>query len=263
MKARYRASLFRNRRQVGVGNIAVASISRIRRDTLGSPRRSDTMQAENFEPGTPRARHPLTAHAARTGVRRLARRRGIERVYHFTRVENLASIRAHGLLSRSQQAERGIEAVVNDHDRHDGHLDRISASIGFPNTRLLQAWRAIHPSARWAVIVLSPVVLWEHDCLFCPGNAASRRCRAMPTEALRGAAALERLFDRGALNWSAPATREDWPTDIQAEVLVQGEIPASRIACIYFERPSIMQSWRDRLPSKLLRACPRYFGARS
>jgi hypothetical protein len=220
------------------------------------------MHVEIIETQAPRAGAVPNRRRASRGIRRAVRRRGIERLFHFTRVENLPSIRAHGLLSRKQLAERGIEALVNDHDRHDGHLDRISLSIGFPNTRLLQAWRAIHPSARWAVLVLRPVVLWHHDCLFCPGNAASRRFRAMAPEQLRGLAAFQRLFKR-VVSDDVPTRRRDWPTDVQAEVLAGGTIDPSLIDCIYFERPSVMSGCRSTLPPALLRANPRYFGARS
>lgn len=220
------------------------------------------MHAEIIDTHAPQAGAVPIRRRARRGIRRAILRRGIARVFHFTRVENLESIRAHGLLSRKQLAERGIEALVNDHDRHDGHLDRISVSIGFPNTRLLRAWRAIHPSARWAVLVLRPVVLWDRDCLFCPGNAASRRFRAMAPEQLRGVAAFERLFEQLAPG-DEPAHRQDWPADVQAEVLVGDAIESSMIDCIYFERPSVMSGYRGALPPALLRANRRYFGARS
>jgi len=251
------------RRRRGIRNIAVGSIGRLQRHTVGRSSGSQLMQARfNGSQALPAPTSPAQYHAMR-GIRRAVLRRGISRLFHFTRVENIESIQQHGLLSRRLLSERGVEAVVNDLERRDGHLDRISVSVGFPNSRLMKAWKMMNPTAVWAVLALRPVVLWDQDCLFCPGNAASRRIQAMAPEALRGAAALEELFRRDMPAAVAEKDRQDWPTEVQAEVLVHGAIDPSRIECIYFERPSVLRRFSGTLPHELLRANPGFFGARS
>ncbi len=188
--------------------------------------------------------------AASDAMRRAAAVHGITRLVHLTRVENVAGIFHHGLLSRRQLKRRGVDALINDFERHDGHLDHVCLSVTWPNWRLLRAWQLRYPGASWAMLIIRPNLLWEADCLFCPTNSASARMRCRDPGSLRGCKAFEGMFDQ-------PGSR---PADVQAEVLVPGSVATNRIECVYFDRPSVMKAASTGLPPTWLRASPRWFG---
>lgn len=198
--------------------------------------------------------------ARRKGVRRLAEARGIKRLVHLTRVENIASIYHLGLHSRHHLQCYGIKALINDFERHDGHLDHVCLSLTRPNWRLLRAWQGRYPGARWALLVIRPQVLWENDCLFCPTNSASARVRHADLDDFRGARAFGRLFADGSRHSGSACFGDAMTTDVQAEVLVPDGIGRDQIECVYFDRPSVLKAAATGLPLPWLRANRRWFG---
>ena len=111
-------------------------------------------------------------------IRDFCTERGIETLVHFTRFENLESILNKGLMSRKELEKWDSEnqPVFNDSQRLDQCPDSISLSISFPNYKMFFPYRQKN-TAKWAVILLKPDILWEMDCAFCMDNAASSLIR--------------------------------------------------------------------------------------
>ncbi len=157
--------------------------------------------------------------------------RGIDFVWHFTRLSNLPSILANGLINRRQLTLTGATAEFNDQYRLDGCEDAICCSISHPNYKMFYRLRQENPDVEWVVIALKPSILWEKDCAFCTSNAASSEVTSIPIEKRKGEAAFNKLFDefpqkppRATLGIS-----DSCPTNPQAEVLVFGHIETSYI----------------------------------
>lgn len=157
--------------------------------------------------------------------------KGIEYVFHFTRLDNLVGIFAHGLIGRLHIENLGVSSWFNDEYRFDGQPDAICCSLGHPNYKMFYRLRRETPNAEWVVIVLRASILWEKDCAFCATNAASNSVVGIPIAQRRGAAAFNRLFDEvpGKPLRSVLNIPNFCPTDPQAEVLVFGNIETGYI----------------------------------
>ncbi|PLS82109.1 MAG: hypothetical protein CYG59_05010, partial [Chloroflexi bacterium] len=134
-----------------------------------------------------------TEHRKAT-IQRQCQERCIRALMHFTRVDNLPSILAHGLLPRDT-LERGPfpTAVFNDHERLDNCHDAVCLSIGFPNYKMFYPLHKDSPHD-WVVLEIDPRVLWEKDCAFCCENAASDAVRTIPIVDRKTATAFAHLF---------------------------------------------------------------------
>lgn len=161
----------------------------------------------------------------------LVEARGIDFVWHFTRLSNLPSILVNGLINRVQITFSGMQSEFNDHCRIDGQQDSICCSIAHPNYKMFYRLRQENPDVEWVVIGLKPSVLWEKDCAFCVSNAASNEVTSIPIQARKGTAAFNRLFEEapGKPTREGLGISDACPTNPQAEVLVFGNIETSYI----------------------------------
>jgi len=200
----------------------------------------------------------------RSAIRQLVERLGITRLVHFTPLRNLASIVHEGLLSRQvlQQRPEPERPVFPDDYRMDRCPDAICLSIGFPNYKFFFKARQ-HIGGEWAVLDLSPDVLWELDCAFCQQNAAASAEASLPLAQRRGKDALARMF--GAFK-GLPRDRlqlpEGNPTHPQAEVLVMEPVPVSYIRAVYIEKHPF-ETWSPGNPDVPLILDTQFFGPRS
>jgi hypothetical protein len=103
-----------------------------------------------------------------------ARRRGIQRLYHFTPIDNLGSILTHGLVSRQVLKQNGIPFAHTDGWLEDG-TDCVSASIHSLNLAMFD--RKKRERGGWAVVGIDASVLWTHGCRFAWTNSASSEIR--------------------------------------------------------------------------------------
>jgi hypothetical protein len=176
-------------------------------------------------------------------IQEIVRSRQIKHLTHFTRVENLDSIVTHGLLPRSSCKSKNVQFLANDEYRHDGQ-DATCASISFPNYKMFYRLRQRDPSVKWAVIGLSPSILWTKDCAFCATNAANVEMTSIPIDQRKGGAAFERLFEeRGKVKRLEARIPDSYPTDPQAEVLIFSPIEPRFILGVAFDDAGLTKTY--------------------
>lgn len=147
---------------------------------------------------------------------------------------------------KALQANR-IAFRWNDEHRIDGHEDAICVSVSHPNERLFYRWRMTNPAQRWVVLSLDPAILWKNEVAFCAHNAADSRISKQDRIKLGSATAFAGLF----VNSDARPTRAEQglapcdPTDVQAEILVFENIPASAITGAVFSDAASLARWQS------------------
>jgi hypothetical protein len=137
-------------------------------------------------------------------------------------------------MSISTCSKEGIAHVRNDVDRRDRQPNGISLSIAFPNYRMFYKYRQIHTGADWAVLLISPSVLWQKDCAFYRHNAADARVSREPLKAMKSLQAFRDMFAEEAGSREASLRGFD-PSDPQAEILVFETVPSTYIEAVAFE----------------------------
>lgn len=164
-------------------------------------------------------------------MKELVEARGIDYVWHFTRLTNLPGILENGLINRVQLTFSGIQSEFNDHYRLDGQQDAICCSIAHPNYKMFYRLRQENPDVEWVVLALNPSVLWEKDCAFCVSNAASNEVTSIPIQTRKGGVAFNRMFEDvpGKPTRAGLGISDACPTNPQAEVLVFGTIETNYI----------------------------------
>jgi hypothetical protein len=164
-------------------------------------------------------------------IKAICKERGIKELIHFTKIENVRSILDIGLNSKDYNGEIAKRHNINDRERFDYRTHMISLSISYPNDKMFYKNRINDRSQKWAVLRLSPSILWELDCLFCPANAASSSISSANDNALSGSRALKKMFNKQTGN-----LRVCDPTDSQAEILVNSHIPTKYIESVVLEQ---------------------------
>ena len=160
---------------------------------------------------------------------------GVKKLYHFTRVSNLRSIAARGLLPVIELEKENINYAKNDAYRYDKRLHAISISISFPNSRMFYRYRMQDPSERWAILEISPSALYELDCLFCQYNAADKKIANCADNELKGVQALKSMFEKQEGFDRQLYLNTFDPTNEQAEVLVLQKIDLKYITGVILE----------------------------
>jgi ssDNA thymidine ADP-ribosyltransferase, DarT len=208
---------------------------------------SEEIPSENVgkAPMPTRAKEKENDFASRSSeIRAVAERLRIPHLVHFTRCENLESILRYGVHSIASCGELGLEAIRNDTLRLDNQPNGISVSIAFPNYRMFYKYRQLEMQTDWAVLILSPEILWEKECGFYKNNAASSHVRHRPRHLTTTAHAFLEMFEGGNLGRDAWLNSYD-PTDSQAEVMVYDTIEPHFIEAIAFETKANADRWAD------------------
>lgn len=175
-------------------------------------------------------------------LRTFAETRAIPHLEHFTCCENLLTIQRHGLRSIADCRASGIPALNNDGQRLDNALDGISVSVAFPNYRMFYKYRQLASDADWAVLILSPEILWTKPCGFFRLNAADHRMRDRPRAEMTVPQAFRDMFetpDAARPAWLCPCD----PTDSQAEVMVFDRIEPGLIKAVVFKTRTCRDTW--------------------
>lgn len=95
------------------------------------------------------------------------------------------------------------------------------------------------------MIVFSSDILLKYDCLFYPCNAADSRVSQKDISEFRGAEALERLF---YTEGREIYLKDYHPTDVQAEVMIRGNISPSYISFICINDEQLTNEYKINFP---------------
>ena len=193
-------------------------------------------------------------------IREIIKKREVDYLYHFTRVDNLKSIFSEGLLSVDRLRNRGIKYHANDSERRDGHTDSVCLSVGFPNYLMFYNCRMKPENygAKWVVLRINPYLLCDENnkCLYAWTNASSSHL-----DYFWGDFAFEDNFE---ILFTDNDRFEDWPrryeleqtpffkpcytTDPQAEILVKDRILSADILTVCFETDDDMYLFSKNCP---------------
>lgn len=158
----------------------------------------------------------------------------VTRLCHFTKFQSLTHILASndGIVS-SQSIRQDIKNVI-DYERYDGELDFVCCSVQYPNSWYFNSAKRNNMDRvfrDWVVIYINPTILKIKKAKFCPCNA-SKQCGAYIEDDM---SKLELIFSKKLTTFQYARTQNmlcSCPTDGQAEILIENNIPLENISAI-------------------------------
>ena len=185
-------------------------------------------------------------------IKEIINKRRIKHLVHFTQAKNLENILKYGLISRNEALRQGIEICVSDQSRFDTRTNSINLSVMYPNYSMFYSKRKII-SGDWAVLIISPEVIYENNCEFSITNAATTDCNLGDSPE-----SFSKMFCKSVINNArcavtrkATKISDCCPTDPQAEVLVEGTINPDKIMAIAFETLTVKNHHISQIASSL------------
>lgn len=194
-------------------------------------------------------------------INEVIRRRNIKSLVHFTRLENLDNILKNGIIPRASLKDN--EYTYNDNYRYDNKLDYSCFSISFPNDKMFYTLRQKNQNTEWVVIELDTDLLKSPNCLFYPCNAASNSVSSdINLKNFQGRNALENMFYEEGRETYLP---DDFPTDSQAEVMIQGIITPTYFKSIIMSNQTTLKNYQKLYPRFIFKFYPpatKFFASR-
>lgn len=160
--------------------------------------------------------------------------RGVTRLCHFTRLQNLTHIMSSekGLLASS--SIRYDTKNVTDEKRYDNEGKSVCCTIQYPNSWFLQ--KAMRENTDkifvdWVVLYIDLSILNCREAKFCPCNASKGKGAYINSNM----GEIESIFSVSVPTFSYPRPPKmlaSCPTDGQAEILIRDNIPREYISGI-------------------------------
>ena len=164
----------------------------------------------------------------------IIQKKGILKLVHVTRKDNLKSILKYGILPREQLDKNKIKYFYNDKKRLDGWLNAVCVSVTKLNPHLIKRFSYTYKLDKkdWFQIHIRPTILTNIEAIFCETNAASSIYNEFKSiekiKLLKTPKAFLRLFNRNTLNSRGIFPRKNKKlnetTDNQAEICILGKI---------------------------------------
>lgn len=159
---------------------------------------------------------------------------GVTRLCHFTKLQTLCHIvfNEQGILATNEIS--WDTKNVTDPNRYDGKTNYVCCSIQYPNSWYLLKAEERNPDMifrDWVITFIDPSVLLHRDAIFSPCNAG----RGSGSYINNNINELDSVFDFRVSGWNctrSPMMLSNCPTNGQAELLIQGNIPRSLISGI-------------------------------
>jgi len=160
--------------------------------------------------------------------------RGVTRLCHFTKLQNLTHIitSEDGILASN--SIRQDTKNVNDTARYDGELDFVCCTIQYPNSWFLKDARQRNPDLvfrDWVVLYIDLSILNKRQAKFCPCNAG----RMLGAYINSNMDCIDSIFAKYVSTFRYPRASDmlsSCPTDGQAEILIENNIPREFISGI-------------------------------
>lgn len=157
--------------------------------------------------------------------------RGVTRLCHFTKLQSLTHIitSENGVLASS--SIRQDTKNVNDMVRYDGELNFVCCSVQYPNSWFFKKSMQDNPDIifrDWVVLYIELSILKYKNAKFCPCNA-SRSKGAFISGNMNN---IESIFAVSVSTFKyqrSPSMLSSCPTDGQAEILIEDNIPRKYI----------------------------------
>lgn len=164
------------------------------------------------------------------------RTRKVQKLVHFTNIENLASILKIGLLPRKTLEEQNINFVYSDESRIEGRKDCICLSVEYPNNKML--FKKYNTIGEYVVLVLNakPILLNDDKKYYLFINAASVP-NSLKSDKLTAPIYFENMFQKqvGKNKLDRDEKLPSFvPTCEQAEILLQGSVDINDIQEVHF-----------------------------
>lgn len=192
--------------------------------------------------------------------------RGIPYLLHFTQAANLPGIMTHGLVPRASLDCGGIVGIANDDLRLDGRRNYNCLSIAFPNAPMFHRFKQENPAVEWPILVVHPAIMSRRKSLFCWKNAACNDFSEAPDDELSDIEAFRGLYaERDCVPSRQNQLLKAWdPTHVQAEVMVEGVIPARAIYSVIFPSIPCMNQYKPFVEDRQVIVSDRrgYYGTR-
>lgn len=190
-------------------------------------------------------------------IKNIIKQRKIQNLIHFTRIENLESILKNGLLPRQYLENNKIKYVFNDTGRWDEMPNATCVSIEFPNIFLLNTFKEKYKDSKWVIISLDINLLDKCSKKhFCNRNAGGASDWVNSDNSSRFWA-FESMFDEKICNNSPPRSEQLYlkrylPTNVQAEILIEGKIDSYFIKKLIFETQEDLNICKDYFVDEIL-----------
>jgi len=180
----------------------------------------------------------------------IIKKRGISKLIHVTRKENLKSILNYGILPRDDLVKKNINFKFNDYDRYDKWEFTSCLSVTKLNPFLIKKFieRQKLNAKDFFEIHIKPTILVYNQCIYCDTNAASitfneYRNNPEKLDILKSWLAFEGMFKETVRQTKGRIRRlyklENETTCSQAEICVIGKIPKD-----YFINIKSMKEYR-------------------
>lgn len=153
--------------------------------------------------------------------------RGVTRLCHFTKLQQLTHILSSGEGILASNSIRPDIKNVTDQARYDGELNYVCCSVEYPNSWFLN--KAIQRDTdtifnEWVVIFIDLGITNSRITKFCPCNASKDHGLHISDNIYN----IERIFDRTVpafIHQRPPRMLSCCPTNGQAEILIKDNIP--------------------------------------
>lgn len=179
-------------------------------------------------------------------------KREIKYLFHFTRIEYLASIIKNGILSRTRLEDDGETEIFNDQWRYDGMKKASCFTLEHPNKYLLDRFKEEFDTT-WVILKLDIIsLLKEHQekIYFAYHNAAEsiicQNISKMFTLEDFKYIFNERITKSNGKSFCRDFNlQECYPTSTQAEILIEGVINFSHVLNVYFDSASDCDKFKN------------------
>lgn len=167
--------------------------------------------------------------------------RGVTRLCHFTKLENLTHILSSNRGIVSSNSIRHDTKHVTDLDRYDGESDYVCCSVQYPNLWYLEKAKLRNSDLifrDWSVIYIDVSILKSTSAKFCPCNASRQKGYFINHKMEE----IGSIFAKSVPTFQyprKPTMLRCCPTDGQAEILIKDSVPLDYICGIAVDNENL------------------------